>query len=104
MGSMIWSVNLELYNYFKETNSYEENDAEHVPNANDINLDVRTEILDARVFSVTLVFENGVDHTNRPWFGDHATIKNKIKNCCIYGQHDMIIDAPRSEKLTRIFH
>jgi hypothetical protein len=28
----------ELYNYFKDSNSYEENDAEHVPNANDINL------------------------------------------------------------------
>jgi hypothetical protein len=40
----------ELYNYFKETNSYEENDAEHVPNANDINLDVRNEILDAPIW------------------------------------------------------
>jgi len=39
----------ELYNYFKEMNSYEENDAEHVPNANDINLDVRNEILDAPI-------------------------------------------------------
>ena len=39
----------ELYNYFKETNSYEGNDAEHVPNANDINLDVRNEILDAPI-------------------------------------------------------
>jgi hypothetical protein len=38
-----------VVNYFKETNSYEENDAEHVPNANDINLDVRTEILDAPI-------------------------------------------------------
>jgi hypothetical protein len=42
-------INFSSFDYFKETNSYEENDAEHVPNANDINLDVRNEILDAPI-------------------------------------------------------
>ena len=61
----------ELCNYFMEMNSYEENDAEHVPNADDINRNVRNEILDApitasEIESVITILQNnkaaGVDN------------------------------------------